>query len=123
MVINVIVVSNEDIVDIFTGKEDEILGIAFCKKLFGGDWKQTSYNNNIRFRYAEIGYSYNADLDAFIRKKPYPSWILVNETADWESPIGPAPSFTEEQIKFRMIYIWNEELYQKDNKLGWEIET
>lgn len=32
----------------------------------GGVWKQTSYNNNFRGRYAGIGYTYDAELDAFI---------------------------------------------------------
>jgi hypothetical protein len=44
----VIVVDNKDITDPHTGQEDEILGIAFCKKLLGGNWKQTSYNGNNR---------------------------------------------------------------------------
>lgn len=33
---------------------------------FDGVWKQTSYNNNFRGRYAGIGYTYDADLDEFI---------------------------------------------------------
>ena len=66
VVTQIIVVDNRDITDPHTGQEDEILGIAFCKKLLGGNWKQTSYNNNSRVRYAGIGYSYNAALDAFV---------------------------------------------------------
>ena len=31
-----------------------------------GVWKQTSYNNNFRGRYAGIGYTYDAVLDEFI---------------------------------------------------------
>jgi hypothetical protein len=97
IVTQVIVVDNKDVTDPFTGQEDEILGIAFCKKLLGGNWKQTSYNNNTRVRYAGVGYSYNAALDAFVAPKPFDSWVLVNETADWESPLGAAPALTEEQ--------------------------
>jgi hypothetical protein len=33
---------------------------------FAGVWKQTSYNNNFRGRYAGIGYTYDAELDEFI---------------------------------------------------------
>ena len=91
IVTKVIVVDNKEIADPFTGQEDEILGIAFCKKLLGGKWVQTSYNGNIRKRYAGIGYSYNVSLDAFVAPSPFPSWILNTETADWESPVGPAP--------------------------------
>ena len=66
VVTQVIVVDNKDITDPHTGEEDEILGIAFCKKLLGGKWVQTSYNNNFRKRYAGIGYTYDKALDAFI---------------------------------------------------------
>ena len=123
IVTQVIVVDNKDITDPFTGQEDEILGIAFCKKLLGGNWKQTSYNNNMRVRYAGIGYSYNAALDAFIASKPFPSWVLVNETADWASPLGSAPALTETQIMKLCHYRWDEEAYQANNTTGWVLKT
>lgn len=116
-VINIIVVDNSDVIDPHTGEEDEILGIAFCKKLLGGNWKQTSYNGNMRVRYAGIGYSYNPTLDAFILPKPYESWVLNSETCDWESPIGDAPPLTEAQDGF--YYTWDEDAYQADNTTGW----
>ena len=37
---------------------------------FEGTWKQTSYNNNFRGRYAGIGYTYDADLDEFVAPLP-----------------------------------------------------
>ena len=109
VVTQVIVVDNKDIIDPQTGEEDEILGIAFCKKLLGGNWKQTSYNDNIRVRYAGVGYSYNEELNAFILPKPHASWVLNNETADWESPVGSAPELTEEQSEAGFRYEWDEE--------------
>ena len=109
IVTKVIVVDNKEIADPFTGQEDEILGIAFCKKLLGGKWVQTSYNGNIRKRYAGIGYSYNASLDAFVAPKPFASWVLNNETADWESPVGPAPALTEAETTALSQYEWDEE--------------
>ena len=51
----------------------------------GGNWIQTSYNNNIRKQYAGIGYTYNADADVFISPKPYSSWSLDNNF-DWQPP-------------------------------------
>ena len=110
IVTQVIVVSNSDIIDT-NGNEVEEIGIAFCKKLLGEDtnWKQTSYNNSIRVRYAGIGYSYNEELDAFIAPKPFASWILNTETADWVSPVGPAPTLTEAEIEARSSYVWDEE--------------
>ena len=109
IVTKVIVVDNKEIADPFTGQEDEILGIAFCKKLLGGKWVQTSYNGSIRKRYAGIGYSYNASLDAFVAPKPFASWVLNNETADWESPVGPAPALTEAETTALSRYEWDEE--------------
>jgi len=109
VVTQVIVVDNKDITDPFTGQEDEILGIAFCKKLLGGNWVQTSYNGNMRKRYAGINYTYNKAIDAFVSPKPFESWVLNTETADWESPVGPAPALTEAETEARSRYEWDEE--------------
>ena len=124
IVTQVIVVANEDTTDT-NGVEVEEIGVAFCKKLLGAEtnWKQTSYNNNFRVRYAGIGYSFSEELNAFIPPSPFPSWVLVEETADWVSPLGAAPTLTEEQITSRSFYRWNEEAYQADNTTGWVLET
>ena len=85
----VIVVATKDNSDA-NGVEKESIGKAFCERLFGGNWVQTSYNGNIRKRYAGICYTYDPQLDAFIAPKPYPSWSLNVGTAEWEAPI-PMP--------------------------------
>jgi hypothetical protein len=54
----------------------------------GGIWVQTSYNNRIRFNYAGIGYTYDAGRDAFIAPKPYESWLLNEDTCQWEAPVA-----------------------------------
>ncbi len=66
-VVQVIVVSNNETHD-EDGVEQETLGIAFCKSLFGADtkWVQTSYNGNTRGKYAAIDDTYDADKDEFI---------------------------------------------------------
>jgi hypothetical protein len=71
VVIRVISVDNEDIVK--DGVEDEDTGIAFCAKLLGGRWLQTSYNNRIRGRYAGPGFTYDPELDEFIAPPLDPS--------------------------------------------------
>lgn len=40
-----------------------------------------------RKNYAGIGYKYDVNLDAFIPPKPYPSWILNEETCNWQAPV------------------------------------
>jgi hypothetical protein len=98
VVTQVIVVANKDTADA-NGVEKEYIGAAFCEKLFGGTWKQTSYNGNFRKNYAGIGYTYNADIDAFVPPKPFPSWILNSSTAQWEAPV-PMPEG---------MYSWDED--------------
>ena len=124
IVTQVIVVSNEDTSDV-NGNEVEEIGVAFCKKLLGADtnWKQTSYNNNFRVRYAGINYTFSEELNAFIPPIPFPSFVLNNDTADLESPLGPAPELTEEEIASRSFYRWDEDAYQADNTTGWVLET
>lgn len=90
VVTQVIVVHNNECLDA-DGNESEAVGAGFCAKLFGGTWKQTSYNGNIRKNYAGIGYTYNPSIDAFVPPKPYASWVLNNDTAQWEAP-APMPT-------------------------------
>jgi hypothetical protein len=101
-VLRVIVVGNADTAD-SNGVEKEYIGAAFCERLFGGTWKQTSYNGNMRKNYAGIGYSYNQAIDAFVPPKPYASWVLNNSTAQWEAPT-PMPVL-EDASK---MYVWDE---------------
>jgi hypothetical protein len=80
-----------------------------------GEWIQTSYNTfggqhpedrPIRKNFAGIGYTYNAQLDAFIPPKPFASWILDEETCLWNAPT-PYPTDDKK-------YGWNEDI------LNWE---
>lgn len=87
IVTQVIVVGNADTAS-SDGTEKEYIGAAFCERLFGGEWKQTSYNGNIRKNYAGIGYIFDESRNAFIPPKPYPSWTLVEETCRWTSPVA-----------------------------------
>jgi hypothetical protein len=46
--------------------------------------KRTSYNGNIRFNYAGVGFTYDADLDAFIAPKCHKEAILNTTSATWD---------------------------------------
>ena len=75
--------------------------------MFGTGWVQTSYNTRggihygqdgrpdggvaLRKNYAGIGYSYDAGRDAFIAPQPFPSWVLNEQTCQWEAPV-PMPA-------------------------------
>ena len=124
VVTQVIVVGNSDTSDA-DGVESESIGVAFCQSLLGANtnWKQTSYNGNMRVRYAGIGYSYNESLNAFVTPQPYASWTLDNATADWVSPLGAEPTLTDEQIAAGSYYTWDESAYQADNSTGWTLTT
>ena len=50
--------------------------------------KRTSYNNNIRFNYAGIGYTYDTARDAFIAPQPFASWVLDEATCRWGAPVA-----------------------------------
>lgn len=78
-------------------------GEDYCYNLLGGRWKQTSYNNNIRKRYAGVGYTYDETHDAFIPPKPFNSWIFDEVNLNWKSPVEkPTGYFTD-------TYEWIEE--------------
>jgi len=95
------VVHNNELLDA-DGVEQEALGQAFCTNLLGGNWKQTSYNSNIRKKYAGAGDTYNVDLDAFISPQPFPSWVLNSNTCQWEPPV-PYPNDSKP-------YAWDESI-------------
>jgi hypothetical protein len=103
VVTQVIVVNNNEL--LVDGVESEDKGIAFCQSLFGGNWKQTSYNGTIRKNYAGIGYTYDVANDWFYAPQPYPSWIL-DADAKWQPPV-PRPIDSK-------IYFWNEETLSWD---------
>lgn len=50
----------------------------------GGRWIKTSFNNNIRVRFAGTGMSYNEELDAFIYPKCHAEAVLNETTCDWD---------------------------------------
>jgi len=85
VVVQVIVVDNKDTADA-SGVEKEYIGAAFCERLLGGTWKQTSYNANFRKNYAGIGYTFDAARDAFIPPRPSDDATLDETTCQWIVP-------------------------------------
>ena len=85
-VLRVVVVSDTDTTDT-DGVEVESIGAQFCTDLLGGTWIQTSYNRNMRTRYAGIGCTYDEARDVFISVQPFPSWVLDDATTEWVPPV------------------------------------
>lgn len=83
-------------------------GYQWIMDNLGGNWIQTSYNGNFRKQYGYPGYTYDAERDAFIPPKIFPSWTLNEDTCKWEPPT-PYPTDGA-------VYFWEEET------LNWELE-
>jgi hypothetical protein len=80
-----VIVADEDYINSFVDTEP-------------GNWIQTSYNTKggvhvlggtpLRKNFAGIGYTYDAQRDAFIPKKEFDSWVLNETTCLWEAPVA-----------------------------------
>lgn len=83
----------------------------------GDVYKQTSYNTHggvhslggtpFRKNYAGLGYTYDANRDAFIPPKPYASWVLNETTCLWNAPVAMPSDVGQGDPPKR--YTWNEE--------------
>jgi len=97
---------NQNIVsEVITGIDESELIEGKDTETWYGEFRdqvclRTSYSGSIRKNYAGIGYSYSLELDAFIPPKPFESWVLDEETCQWQSPI-PHPNDGFD-------YFWNE---------------
>jgi len=74
----------------------------YYSQLRGFACKKTDIDGNFRKNRAQVGFTYDLERDAFISPKPYKSWLLVEETCQWEAPV-PYPDDG-------LMYSWNEEL-------------
>lgn len=81
-----------------------------------GEWVQTSFNTRggihygpdgqpdelppLRKNFASIGFTYDRLRDAFIPPQNFPSWLLNEQTCQWEAPIAFPTDGND--------YVWNE---------------
>ena len=87
-------------------QEDDGKELELCART-GHTYRQTSYNTHggvhydpvtnqpsadqskaFRKNFAGINYTYDPDRDAFIPPKPYPSWVLNEQTCLWDAPVA-----------------------------------
>ena len=112
--------SDNTVITVFVGRDDVVEGIDDWETYYapeGFTVRQTSYNTYggvhytdgepsadqtkaLRFNYAGLGFTYDADRDAFIPPTPYPSWVLDEDTCLWVAPIAyPAEG----------VHVWDEQ--------------
>lgn len=91
-----------------------------------GEWIKTSYNTSggihydpntgqpsadqskaLRKNFAQIGYSYDSELDSFIPPQPFPSWKLNETSCLWEAPV-PMPNDGKAYVWYEDSGSWKE---------------
>jgi hypothetical protein len=61
-------------------------GYSWLIDNLGGTWIKTSYNGNIRYNFAGVGYTYDKTRDAFIAPEPENAIGFDEETCTWILP-------------------------------------
>jgi hypothetical protein len=81
---------NNVVTEVITGKDETELIDGLDPETWYGNYrgqvcKRTSYNANIRYNYAGIGYTYDPDADAFIAPRPAcgHSELFLNHLFKW----------------------------------------
>lgn len=106
--------TNNVVTEVIPGKNENEDGIDW--EQYYGDFrgqvcKRTSYNTQggihinggmpFRKNYAGIGYTYDKQRDAFIPSKPFSSWVLNEDSCQWQPPVAMPTD--------GKMYSWNEE--------------
>jgi hypothetical protein len=113
---------NNVVTEVIPGKNEGENGIDWehhYGEFRGQSCKRTSYNTiggihklgGIPFRknYAGIGFTYDIQKDAFIPQKPFDSWVLIEDSCQWQSPVAMPTDGN--------MYSWNE------NNQAWEVSS
>jgi hypothetical protein len=81
------------LVDVAIADSDGILqeqiGIDYLRNLYNepsAEWIRAYKYGGPRKNYPGIGFSFDSVRDAFIHLKPYPSWVLNEDTCQWNAP-------------------------------------
>jgi hypothetical protein len=98
---------NNVVTEVITGIDETELIEGLDPETWYGNFRgqkcvRTSYNGSFRKNYAGVGMIYKEDIDAFITPKPFESWILDEESGNWNAPV-------EKPIDGEN-YVWNQTL-------------
>jgi hypothetical protein len=110
-IVTQVIVAESDFIDSIKNEDGEWIQTSFNTRRgvhFNPETGQPSEDQSkaLRKNYASFGFTYDKVRDAFIPPKPYPSWLLNEETCNWYAPVD-YPSDKRD-------YIWNEEEQQWD---------
>jgi hypothetical protein len=128
-VLKVVKACNQDIAN--NGGEQSVQAAEHFKTVCplsenGVKFVQTSYNKNFRKNFAGVGMTYDENRNAFIPPKPYNSWVLNEDTCNWEAPIT-LPNLAYGDGSFYYTPIWNESeitwygIADNNNIFKWEV--
>jgi len=104
---------NNIVVNVIVTRDEDETTYAEWRATFGEKYVQTSYNTfcgihsqgkaPLRKNFAGVGFFYDETKDAFIPPKTFSSWILNEETCQWEAPIPKPPDSPVG------IWVWDEQ--------------
>jgi hypothetical protein len=110
---------NNIVVQVIVGVDEPHDGEAIYFQTTGKVWKKTSYNTSggvhllggtpFRKNYAGIGFTYDAQRDAFIPPKPYASWSINEQTCQWDAPV-PMPIDDKRYVWDEQTISWKESI-------------
>ena len=80
--------NNNKVIRVTVGDNNDPNGDEGYKWLLdnlGGTWIKTSYNNNIRYNFAGVGFTYDLEADAFIAPRPECGHkeLFLNDNFKW----------------------------------------
>jgi hypothetical protein len=83
-IVTEVLVIEQDVID--TGMfGDPSLFVQTSYNTYGG---QHPEGRPLRKNFAGIGYTYDAERDAFVPPQPFPSWELNEDTCLWAAPVA-----------------------------------
>jgi hypothetical protein len=101
------------VTEVITGIDETELIEGLEPEVWYGNFRnqkcvRTSYNakdSGFRKNFAGIGFTYDEERDAFIPPKPFQTWILNEDTCQWEAPV-PSPAITEDPVDPDNMWVW-----------------
>mgnify|MGYP003124630879 CR=1 FL=1 len=108
MVLSAITIAEKDTSD-ENGQIVESIGQAFCEDLTGWPAAQWVIEGHGNRNSCGVGSEWDPVNKIFWPPQVYSSWTKDIASADWISPVGPAPELTDEEKSQNKHYVWNDD--------------